>query len=108
MRDPRQSTFAFVMYPDATPIVEAARAIEELGTVGIPLGLVVANMVLPADVCTTPYTMARHRMQQRYLAEIAQRFDAPIMEASLVDGEVAGLDRLAAMAGRLFTVAAAA
>jgi arsenite-transporting ATPase len=108
MRDPRQSTFAFVMYPEATPIVEAARAIEELGTVGIPLGLVVANMVLPADVCTTPYTMARHRMQQRYLAEIARRFDAPIMEVPLVDGEVAGLDRLAAMAGRLFTVTAAA
>jgi arsenite-transporting ATPase len=108
MRDPRQSTFAFVMYPEATPIVEAARAIEELGTVGIPLGLVVANMVLPADVCTTPYTMARHRMQQRYLAEIARRFDAPIMEVPLVDGEVAGLDRLATMAGRLFTVTAAA
>ncbi len=108
MRDPRQSTFAFVMYPEATPIVEAARAIDELGTVGIPLGLVVANMVLPADVCTTPYTMARHRMQQRYLAEIARRFDAPIMEVPLVDGEVAGLDRLAAMAGRLFTVTAAA
>ena len=108
MRDPRQSTFAFVMYPEATPIVEAARAIDELGTVGIPLGLVVANMVLPADVCTTPYTMARHRMQQRYLAEIARRFDAPIMEVPLVDGEVAGLDRLATMAGRLFTVTAAA
>ncbi len=108
MRDPRQSTFAFVMYPEATPIVEAARAIDELGTVGIPLGLVVANMVLPADVCTTPYTMARHRMQQRYLAEIARRFDAPIVEVPLVDGEVAGLDRLATMAGRLFTVTAAA
>ncbi len=108
MRDPRQSTFAFVMYPEATPIVEAARAIDELGTLGIPLGLVVANMVLPAEACTTPYTIARHRMQQRYRAEIARRFDAPIMEVPLVDGEVAGLDRLATMADRLFTVTAAA
>ena len=38
MRDPAQSTFAFVMYPEATPIVEAERAIRELGTVGIPSG----------------------------------------------------------------------
>ncbi len=108
MRDPSQSTFAFVMYPEATPIVEAARAIDELASVGIPLGLVVANMVLPADACTTPYTQARRRMQQRYLAEIDRRFDAPILEAPLVDGEVAGLDRLADMGERLFAATAAA
>ncbi len=68
MRDPAQSTFAFVMYPEATPIVEAERAIRELGTVGVPLGLVVANMVLSEDVCQTPYARARYEMQQRYLA----------------------------------------
>ena len=33
MRDPAQSTFAFVMYPEATPILEAWRAAKELGTV---------------------------------------------------------------------------
>ncbi len=108
MRDPSQSTFAFVMYPEATPIVEAGRAIEELGSAGIPLGLVVANMVLPADVCTTPYTQARRRMQQRYLAEIDRRFDAPVLEVPLLDGEVAGLDRLREMGERLFVAAAAA
>ena len=51
MRDPAQSTFAFVMYPESTPIVEASRAIAELKTLGIPLGLVVANMVLPEEAC---------------------------------------------------------
>ncbi|MGC8634240.1 MAG: TRC40/GET3/ArsA family transport-energizing ATPase [Candidatus Limnocylindrales bacterium] len=108
MRDPRRSTFAFVMYPEATPIVEASRAIDELQALGIPLGLVVANMVLPADACTTPYTQARHQMQQRYLAEIGRRFDAPILEVPLIDREVAGLERLAGMARQLFTAAVAA
>ena len=49
MRDPDQSTFAFVMYPEATPILEAWRAARELGTVGIQPGLVVANMVIPPE-----------------------------------------------------------
>jgi arsenite-transporting ATPase len=41
MRDPAQSTFAFVMYPESTPIMEAWRAAQELATVGIIPGLVV-------------------------------------------------------------------
>ena len=47
MRDPQQSTFAFVMVPEATPIIEAWRAAKELDTVGVHAGLVVANMVIP-------------------------------------------------------------
>ena len=58
-------------------IVKAERAIRELGTVGIPLGLVVANMVLSEDVCQTPYARARYEMQQRYLADIERRFRRP-------------------------------
>ncbi len=64
MRDPARSTFAFVMYPEATPIVEASRAIDELASLGIPLGLVVANMVLPEEACRTPFARARRQMQQ--------------------------------------------
>jgi arsenite-transporting ATPase len=94
MRDPAQSTFAFVMYPESTPIVEASRAIAELKSLGIPLGLVVANMVLPEAACRTPYARARRQMQQAYLADIEARFDAPVLEIPLLDGEVVGLERL--------------
>jgi arsenite-transporting ATPase len=94
MRDPAQSTFAFVMYPESTPIVEASRAIAELKTLGIPLGLVVANMVLPEEACRTPYARARRQMQQEYLADIEARFAVPILEIPLLDGEVVGLERL--------------
>ena len=102
MRDPAQSTFAFVMYPEATPIVEAERAIRELATVGVRLGRVVANMVLPIDVRATPYGRARYDMQQRYLAEIAGRFGVPVLEVPLLETEIAGLDRVGALIERLF------
>jgi arsenite-transporting ATPase len=104
MRDPAQSTFAFVMYPEATPIVEAERAIRELGTVGIPLGLVVANMVLPENVCETPYARARYEMQQRHIGEINRRFDVPVLEVPLIETEIVGLDRVHDLIDRLFAV----
>ena len=104
MRDPAQSTFALVMYLEATPIVEAERAIRELGTVGIPLGLVVANMVLSEDVCQTPYARARYEMQQRHLFDIHRRFSAPILEVPLLETEVFGLDRVRELVDRLYTL----
>lgn len=102
MRDPAQSTFAFVMYPEATPIVEAERAVAELAALGIPLGLVVANMVLPEEVCVTPYTRARWEMQQGYLAQVERRFAAPVLEVPLRATEVTGIDRLDELVDDLF------
>lgn len=95
MRDPERSTFAFVMYPEATPIVEAYRASEELRALGIPTGLVVANQVIPREQATTPFARARRAMQDKYLSDIAQRFSAPVMDIPLQPGEVKGLDMLA-------------
>ncbi len=93
MRDPMQSTFAFVMYPESTPILEAWRAAQELATVGIQPGLVVANLVIPPDQ-VTPFAQARRNMQVKYLAEIRQRFNTPVLEIPLLPQEVKGLDML--------------
>ncbi len=102
MRDPMRCTFAFVMYPEATPIVEAERAMKELGTVGIPAGLVVANLVLPQEECTTAYTRARRSMQDKYLAEMTVRFPVPILQVPLLPHEVKGLEVLTALGERIY------
>ncbi|TEU15726.1 MAG: arsenic-transporting ATPase [Anaerolineales bacterium] len=94
MRDPQRSTFTFVMYPEFTPIVEAWRAVEELRTVGIEPGLVVANQVLPPEQCTTEYFCRRSLMQARYLGEMAERFRVPILTMPLLPREVKGLPTL--------------
>jgi arsenite-transporting ATPase len=95
MRDPMQSTFAFVMYPESTPILEAWRAAQELATVGIQPGLVVANFVIPPEAATTPFAQARRNMQVKYLAEIRERFAVPVLEIPLQPQEVKGLAMLA-------------
>ncbi|RPI24232.1 MAG: arsenic-transporting ATPase, partial [Chloroflexota bacterium] len=94
MRDPGQSTFAFVMYPEATPILEAWRFARDLGTVGIHPGMVVANMVIPPEQADTPFTQSRRLMQEKYLAEIAVRFQAPLAQIPLLPGEIRGIEML--------------
>ncbi len=95
MRNPEQSTFAFVMVPEATPILEAWRAAQELGTVGIHPGLVVANMVIPSGQADTSFVQTRRAMQERYLHEIATRFALPVIQIPLLPQEIKGLAMLA-------------
>lgn len=102
MSDPEQSTFAFVMYPEATPILEAWRAAQELGTVGIHPGLVVANMVIPPDQAATTYVQTRRAMQEKYLAEIVERFHVPLAIVPLLPGEIKGLQMLAQLGLQLY------
>lgn len=103
MRDPAQSTFAFVMYPESTPILEAFRAAQELRTVGIEPGLVVANQVIPLDQATTPFVRARRAMQENYLGEIANRFGLPIVQIPLLPQEIKGLKMLAELGEQIYT-----
>lgn len=94
MCDPSQSTFAFVMYPESTPILEAWRAEKELETVGVHAGMVMANFVIPPGQTTTPFVQSRRVMQEKYLAEIRERFPVPLIQIPLLATEVKGLEML--------------
>ena len=102
MRDPELSAFAFVMYPEATPILEAWRASQELGTVGIRPALVVANMVIPPEQTTTSFTRARRSMQEKYLVEIAERFQVPVAQIPLLPQEIKGLEMLEVLGEQIY------
>ena len=102
MSDPKQSTFAFVMYPESTPILEAWRAAQELSTVGVHPGLVVANMMIPAEQITTPFVQSRRVMQEKYLKEIAQRFDVPLVQIPLLPREIKGLKMLTELGEQIY------
>jgi arsenite-transporting ATPase len=102
MRDPERSTFAFVMYPEATPILEAYRAVQELRTVGVEPGLVIANQVLPPEQCATDFAKSRRSMQERYLVEIAQRFPVPVVQIPLLPREIKGLPMLSELGDQIY------
>jgi arsenite/tail-anchored protein-transporting ATPase len=102
MRDPRQSTFAFVVYPEGTPLLEAWRAAQELASTGIHPGMVVANMVIPPEQATTPFVQSRRRMQTHYLAETARRFPVPVAQIPLLPQEIKGIELLVELSEQIF------
>ncbi|MFC4247562.1 arsenical pump-driving ATPase [Natribaculum luteum] len=97
MKDPKRSTFAFVMYPEYTPMMEAYRAAADLeNQVGIETSLVVANYLLPEEYGDNAFFENRRAQQEKYLGEISDRFDVPMMLAPLRQDEPVGLDELRA------------
>ena len=69
----RTTAFVLVTIPERLPIEEAARALDTLGEVGITVGVVVVNRVLP-DHATGEFYESRRRQELVYLEEIDQRF----------------------------------
>ncbi len=94
MQDINQTTFSFVMYPESTPIEEAARAMNELLTIGVPTSLVVANLILSESIVTNDYWKQRQAMQGKYLVEMDRRFTAPIIKLLLLVDDLIGKDKL--------------
>jgi arsenite-transporting ATPase len=75
-----RSTFAFVIYPESTPVLEAYRAVEKLRTAGFEPALTVVNFVIPPDQADIPFVRARQAMQAAYLRDIQARFPVPVIE----------------------------
>lgn len=95
MRNRDKSAFVFVMYPEYTPMIEAWRASEDLKKqVGIDTAMVAVNYILPRDAGNNAFFSKRRKQQEKYLAEIAERFNKPMLFAPLLDHEPKGLDML--------------
>ncbi|MHC1760463.1 MAG: ArsA family ATPase [Negativicutes bacterium] len=103
MKDPDITTFAFVMYPEKTPMIEAWRASQELASFGISTQLVVVNLIIPAEQATSPFFQNRRNMQLKYIGEIKNKFPAAtLLQVPLFDREIKGMDVLNQVAGQIF------
>jgi arsenite-transporting ATPase len=94
LRDTDRAVFSFVLYPESTPILESHRAMLDLKEAGIGTQLVVANMVLPEEVCGNDFFRNRRQMQMKYLSVIQERFNLPVLEFPMMQEEVRGLEML--------------
>jgi len=102
LQDPESTTFAFVLYPEFTPMVEAHRAMLDLKAAGIPTQLVIANQVIPATQATNPFFARRRSMQMGYLRHIERDFAVPVLTLPLLDREVHGLSTVGEVGSLLF------
>ncbi len=102
MQNPTKSSFAFVMSPEFTPMMEAYRAAEDLKEqVGIETAFVVANYLLPEEYGDNTFFANRRAQQKKYLGEIKERFETPMMLAPLRRDEPVGSDELSAFGEEL-------
>lgn len=103
MKDPAATTFAFVMYPEKTPMIEAYRASQELASFGIDTQLIVANLIIPAEQAATPFFQNRRNMQLKYINEIKNKFaGAMLLEVPLYEKEIKGIDMLNTVANQIY------
>jgi arsenite-transporting ATPase len=70
---PKISAFVLVLIAERLPIEETARAIEQLNDVGVTVGGLIVNRVLP-ETSPDPFLRSRHEQEQIYLDEIDRRF----------------------------------
>jgi arsenite-transporting ATPase len=94
LRDKNHTVFSLVLYPESTPITESHRAMLDLKKAGIETQVVVANMILPEEVCVNNFFKNRRKMQMKYLKEIKERFNLPVLQFPLMQDEIKGLERL--------------
>jgi arsenite-transporting ATPase len=99
--DRSRTAFAFVLVPERLPILETRRAVEALERSGVPVGAILVNRVLPAEVGDG--FLARRREQEReYLREIGARFTGyPVFHVPLLETDVHGIAALRRVAATL-------
>lgn len=94
LRDRERTLFAFVLYPESTPILESHRAMVDLRNAGIDTQLIVANLILTDRVCINDFFKNRQQMQTKYLREIKQKFNLPVLQIPLMQDEIKGFELL--------------
>ena len=94
LKEKDRTVFSLVLYPESTPILESYRAMLDLKDAGIETQLVIANLILPEEVCTNDFFKSRRAMQMRYLREINDKFKLPVLQFPMMGSEIRGLKML--------------
>jgi arsenite/tail-anchored protein-transporting ATPase len=102
MRESSQTTFIFVLHPEAISIKETRRAIGELKKLDIENYRLIVNGIIPPEGALNPLFAARSEMQERYLSEIETSLPYPKQRMSLLAGEIKGVERLRKVGSAFF------
>ena len=102
MRDSKQTSFVFVLRPEATSIYEAERSISELLKLGIKSQELIVNGIYPQNACDNPFMLRRFAKQQEFLSQIKHGFSVPVTLVELDANEIKGKESLLELGRRLY------
>lgn len=100
-----QTKYFLVIHPERLPLIEGIRMKGELERIGIGIGGVVINGVLPYEECkkSTKFFRKRRAMQDNYIKKAKRLFkNFPLMTIPLLSMEVIGSKALKEISGYLF------
>ena len=102
LSNPEVSTVRLVVNPEKMVIKEAQRSFTYLNLYGYVTDAVICNRLLPKTVADS-YFARWQTAQRKYRRQIEESFSPlPVLAAPLLEHEVAGIDGLRELAGRLF------
>ena len=102
LSNPEVSTVRLVVNPEKMVIKEAQRSFTYLNLYGYVTDAVICNRLLPKTVADS-YFVRWQAAQRKYRRQIEESFSPlPVLAAPLLEHEVAGIDGLRELAGRLF------
>lgn len=97
-----ESAFVFVLTPERLPILETERAVKTLQRYDVPIGAIVVNQVLPAEV-QGEFLARRKEREQKYLDQIKESFrELTTFEIRQYGDDVVGRDALLELANETF------
>lgn len=104
LKNPKETTFLLVAYPEFTPLHESHRAMKDLERVGIDVQGVLLNHILRKEDCPEGFALHRWKLQQHYLNEAAILFaHKPLFSISLQSAEINGLEKVKELSETIFT-----
>ena len=102
LSNPDRTTFKMVVIPEEMSIYESERALEALGKHDITVDSVIVNQMMP-DICDCDFCHSRHKLQQKRLALIDQKFqNQHVAQVPLFKDEVKGQEKLMNLAKILY------
>ncbi len=102
LSNPDRTTFKMVVIPEEMSIYESERALGALENYDITVDSVIVNQVMP-DISDCDFCHSRHKLQQKRLALIDQKFPNQIIaQVPLFKDEIKGQEKLLKLAKILY------
>ena len=93
--EPGRTAFIFVLTAEKLPILETQKAVKTLRRHEIPVGGLIVNRVLPAELSEHPFWRSRKAQEEVYLTEIEESLgDLPQISVPLLAHDVVGMKSL--------------
>jgi arsenite/tail-anchored protein-transporting ATPase len=103
MKNPEETTFLLVAYPEYTPLHESHRALMDLGRVGISVQAVLLNHILNEQDCPPGFARERWKLQQHYLHQASEIFpELPLFNIPMQNQEISGMKMIKEISKTIF------